>query len=155
VLTGRWVLTHYQPNVSLLNIAVPLLTAMAIIRFVVHLQRLVFAPGNVLDTFETHHRLAGMIGFALYVLGLAPDIIEFFDAISFKAGGHRVSLLLIGQAVNMGGGRAAARAVDRPRVRRPPDGRARHGHDSARHADQTAACIAGVVGRADRAARGR
>jgi small-conductance mechanosensitive channel len=99
VLTGRWLLTHYQPNVSLLNVAVPLLTAMAIIRFVIHLQRLVFAPGNVLDTFERTIVWLVWIGFALYVLGLAPDIIEFFDAISFKAGGHRVSLLLIGQAV--------------------------------------------------------
>ena len=33
VLTGRWALLHFQPNVSLLNIAVPLLTAMATVCF--------------------------------------------------------------------------------------------------------------------------
>ncbi len=98
-LTGRWVLGHFQPSVSLLSLAVPLLTAMAIIRFVVYLQRLVFAPGNLLDTFERTIVWLVWLGFALYVLGLTPDIIEFFDGIGFKVGEHRISLLLIGQAV--------------------------------------------------------
>jgi small-conductance mechanosensitive channel len=99
VLTGRWVLAHFQPNLSLLNLAVPLLTAMAIIRFVVHLQRLVLAPGGLLATFERTIGWLVWIGFALHVLGLAPDILEFFDGIDFKTGGHRISLLLIGEAV--------------------------------------------------------
>jgi small-conductance mechanosensitive channel len=99
VLTGRWVLAHFQPNVSLLNLAVPLLTAMAIIRFVVHLQRLVLAPGGLLATFERTIVWLVWAGFAMYVLGLAPDVLEFFDGIGFKAGGHRISLLLIGEAV--------------------------------------------------------
>jgi hypothetical protein len=99
VLTARWGLAHYQSSLSLLNIAVPLLTAMAIIRFVVHMQRLVFAPGSLLATFERTIVWLIWLGFALYVLGLAPDIIEFFDDIGFKVGGHRISLLLIGQAV--------------------------------------------------------
>ena len=99
VLSGRWGLAHFQSNVSLLSIAVPLLTASAIIRFVVHLQRLVFAKGSLLATFERTIVWLIWTGFALYVLGLTPDIIEFFDGIGFKVGGHRVSLLLIGQAV--------------------------------------------------------
>ena len=99
VLSGRWGLAHYQTSVSLLSIAVSLLTAMAIIRFVVHLQRLVFAPGNVLDIFERTIVWLVWLGFALYVLGLAPGILEFFDSVGFKVGGHRISLLLIGQAV--------------------------------------------------------
>ncbi|MEO7725917.1 MAG: mechanosensitive ion channel domain-containing protein [Burkholderiales bacterium] len=98
VLTGRWVLAHFQPNVSLLSVAIPLLTAMAIIRFVVYLQRLVLPPGSVLETFERTIVWLVWLGFALYVLGLAPDIIEFFDGIGFKIGEHHVSLLLIGQA---------------------------------------------------------
>ncbi len=99
VLTGRWMLAHYQSSMSLLNVAVPLLTAMAIIRFVVHLQRLVFAPGSLFATFERTIVWLIWLGFALYVLGLAPGIIEFFDDIGFKIGGHRISLLLVGQAV--------------------------------------------------------
>ena len=99
VLAGRWVLLHFQPNVSLLNIAVPLLTAMVIISFVVHLQRLVFAPGSLLVTFERAIGWIVWIGFALYVLGVAPDILEYFDGVGFKLAGHRISLLLIAEAV--------------------------------------------------------
>ena len=99
VLTGRWGLAHFQSNVGLLSIAVPLLTASAIIRFVVHLQRLVLAPGSLLATFERTIVWLIWLGFALYVLGLTPDILDFFDGIGFKVGGHRISLLLIGQAV--------------------------------------------------------
>jgi len=99
VLTGRWALLHFQPNASLLNLAVPLLTAMAIIRFVVHLQRLVFAPGSLLATFERTIVWLVWLGFALYVLGLAPDILEYFDSVGFKFGGHRISLLLVAEAV--------------------------------------------------------
>ena len=99
VLAGRAVLVHFQPNVSLLNLAIPLLTAMAIITFVVHLQRLVFAPGSLLATFERTIVWIVWIGFALYVLGLAPGILEYFDSVGFRFGGHRISLLLIAQAV--------------------------------------------------------
>ena len=99
VLASRWALAHFQSNVGLLSIAVPLLTASAIIRFVVHLQRLVFAQGSLLATFERTIVWLIWTGFALYVLGLALDIIDFFDGIGFKAGGHRISLLVIGQAV--------------------------------------------------------
>jgi len=99
VLAGRAVLVHFQPNISLLNLAIPLLTAMAIITFVVHLQRLVFAPGSLLATFERTIVWIVWIGFALYVLGLAPGILEYFDSVGFKFGGRRISLLLIAQAV--------------------------------------------------------
>ena len=99
VLIGRWALAHYFVGVSLLSVAVSLLTAMAIIRFVVYLQRLAFAPGNLLATFERSIAWLVWLGFAVYVLGLAPDILGFFDGIAFTVGEHRVSLLLIGQAV--------------------------------------------------------
>ena len=99
VLAGRAVLVHFQHNVSLLNLAIPLLTAMAIITFVVHLQRLVFAPGSLLATFERTIIWIVWIGFAIYVLGLAPEILEYFDSVGFRFGGHRISLLLIAQAV--------------------------------------------------------
>ena len=98
VFAGRWVLAHFMSNLSLLNIAVPLLTAMAIIRFVVHLQRLVLAPGNLLATFERAIVWLVWLGSALYILGLAPDIIEFFDGIGFRFGDRRISLLLVAEA---------------------------------------------------------
>ena len=65
---------------------------MAIISFVVHLQRLVLAPGNLLANFERAIVWIVWLCFAIYILGLEPDIIEFFDGIGFKFGGHRISL---------------------------------------------------------------
>ena len=99
VLVGRWSLAHFQPGVSLLSVAVPLLTALAIVRFVVYMLRLVFAPGSLLAVSERTIAWLVWLCFALYVLGLAPGILQFFDDISFKLGEHRISLLLIGQAI--------------------------------------------------------
>lgn len=99
VLAGRFILGRFQPNVSLLSLAVPLLTTMAIISFVVHLQRLVFARGNLPATFERTIVWLMWLGFAIYVLGLAPEILQFFDSVGFKFGGRRISLLLIAEAV--------------------------------------------------------
>jgi small-conductance mechanosensitive channel len=98
VVCGRWALAHFQ-NVGLLNIAVPLLTAMAIIRIVVYVLRFTFAPGGLLFVFE--HTLAWLvwIAFALHVLGLSSEIIEFFDGVSFHVGKQRITLLLVGQAI--------------------------------------------------------
>ena len=98
LLIARWVLAHYQ-SVSVLNIALPLLTAMAIIRVVAYALRLVLAPGSVLSVFERTIGWLVWIGVVLYVFGMTSDIIDYFDSVSFHFGKQRISLLLIGQAV--------------------------------------------------------
>ena len=98
LLIARWVLAHYQ-SVSVLNIALPLLTAMAIIRVVAYALRLVLAPGSVLSVFERTIGWLVWIGVALDVFGMTSDIIDYFDSVSFHFGKQRISLLLIGQAV--------------------------------------------------------
>ena len=97
VLAGRAALAHYQ-SVSLLNVAVPLLAALAIIRVVVYMLRLVFAPGSLLASFESTLAWLVWIGFALHILGLASDLLDFLDGVSFHVGAQRISLLLVGQA---------------------------------------------------------
>jgi len=97
VLIGRWALSYHQ-SVSLLKIAIPLLCAMAIIRVVAYMLRRTFAPGGALHVFERTLAWLVWIGFALYVLGLAPDILEYLEDIGFSIGRQRVSLLLIMQA---------------------------------------------------------
>jgi small-conductance mechanosensitive channel len=98
LLIARWLLAHYQ-SVSVLNIALPLLTAMAIIRVVAYALRLVLAPGGVLSVFERTIGWLVWIGVVLYVFGMTSDIIDYFDSVSFYFGKQRISLLLIGQAV--------------------------------------------------------
>jgi small-conductance mechanosensitive channel len=99
VLAGRGSLLHFHASVSLLSIAVPLLTAMALIRFGVYMLRLVFTPGSLLAAFERTIAWLVWVGFAVHVLGIAPGILQFFDDVSFKLGEHRISLLLVGQAM--------------------------------------------------------
>ncbi len=97
ILLGRWALAQHQ-SVSLLKIAVPLLCAMAIIRTVAYMLRRTFAPGSGLHAFERTLAWLVWIGFALYVLGLAPGILDYLEDAGFSIGKQRISVLLIMQA---------------------------------------------------------
>lgn len=97
VLIARWLLNGYQ-GVSLLNIAVPLLTTLAISRAFAYMLRLVYPAGGTTSAFERTISWLIWGGFALYVLGLAPGIIAFFDDVSFQVGKQKISLLAVGQA---------------------------------------------------------
>ncbi len=94
VLIGRAVLKQWQP-VSLLNIAVPLLTALAVVRVVVYVLRRVFAPGSWVRSSERVISWSVWIGLALYVTGLAPQLIQFLDELAFTVGDSRVTVLVI------------------------------------------------------------
>ena len=98
VLSARWLLTGNH-GVSLLNVAVPLLTALAIIRTLAYMLRLVFPAGGAASVFERTIGWLVWTGFALYVLGLAPGILAFFDDIGIHVGKQRISLLAVAQAV--------------------------------------------------------
>ena len=99
VLAGRAALRGWYGNVDLLNLAVPLLTALAIVRVLVYALRRVFAPGGWLRTSEQFVAWTVWIGLAIHMLGLAPDLLEFLEDVGFKIGKSRISLLLILQAL--------------------------------------------------------
>ncbi len=94
VLVGRAMLKQWQ-TVHMLNVMVPLLSSFAIIRFAALMLRQVFAPSGWLDTLARLIGWAVWIGFALYVTGLAPDLLMFLDDLGFPVGKYRISLLLI------------------------------------------------------------
>ena len=94
VLIGRAALKVWHP-VNLLNLAVPLLTALAIVRVVVYALRRVFAPGGWVRASERFIAWAVWIGFAVYITGLAPGLLGFLDGIGFDIGKDHVSLLVI------------------------------------------------------------
>ena len=98
MLIGRWALAHYE-KVTLLDVAVPLALSLAIIRLLVHILQLVFARGATLHAFERTLVWLIWLAFALHVLGLAPEVIRFFEDITFQVGKQRISLLMIGQAL--------------------------------------------------------
>ncbi len=97
VLTARWALTDHH-SVSLLKVAVPLLTALAIIRACAYMLKLVLPAGGTLAVFERTISWLVWTGFALHVLGFAPAIIDFFDDINIHVGKQKISLLTVGEA---------------------------------------------------------
>ena len=94
VLIGRAVLQHWQP-VSLLNIAVPLLTALGVIRVVVYGLRRVFAASGWVRSSERVITWTVWIAFALYVTGLAPQLLQFLDGLAFSVGDNRLTVLVV------------------------------------------------------------
>ena len=97
VLLGRAVLEHFH-HVNVLSLAVPLLTAFAVIRALVYLLRHAFAPSGTLATGERWLAIAVWVGVALHFTGLAPELIRGLEGIGFHIGKQRISLWLIVQA---------------------------------------------------------
>ena len=94
LLLGRWVLEYNQP-VHLLNITVPLVLAMVIIRGVVYLLRHTFAPGGLLRSWEVAISWLVWLGVALHIVGLLPAIGRFLEDTAFRIGQQRVSLAMV------------------------------------------------------------
>lgn len=97
VMIGRAVLKNWH-SVNLLNVAVPLLTALATVRISVYALRRVFAPGGWLRGSERLISWTVWLGFAVYITGLAPELIGFLEGIGFSIGKDRITLLLLVQA---------------------------------------------------------
>src|SRR5882762_3571568 len=94
LLAGRWILHYFQP-VHLLNIAIPLVLAMVIIRGVVYLLRHTFNPGGALRSWEMAVTWIVWLGVALYLTGMLPEIGRFLEDTSFRVGTQRVSLAMV------------------------------------------------------------
>ncbi len=98
VIPGRWVLSYWYPT-HLLNILVPLLFALALIRVTVYILRRVFSSQKWLHPWELFIGWTVWIGLALYITGLLPEILDLLDNVGFHIGKQRLSVLLIAQGV--------------------------------------------------------
>lgn len=97
-ILGRWALDHWYPT-HLLNVVVPLLFALVLVRAAVYMLRRIFPRQQWLHPWE---RVIGWTvwgGLALYITGLLPEILALLDSISFRIGTHRLSVLLIAQGI--------------------------------------------------------
>jgi small-conductance mechanosensitive channel len=98
VIIGRWALHHWY-STHVLNIAIPLLFALALVRAAVYMLRRVFSSQEWLRPWERFIGWAVWIGLVLYVTGLMPEILTLLDDISFHVGKQRLSVLLIVQGI--------------------------------------------------------
>lgn len=94
VLVGRALLRKFYP-VHLLDLAVPLLGALAIVRFAVFTLRHVFPYSGLVQRFERLISWTVWVGLALYITGLLPDLLAFLDEIRIPLGSDSISLLTI------------------------------------------------------------
>jgi len=98
LLIGREAAELFLHSTPLLNVAVPLLLAMVLVRGLVYALRYVFEPRESLKVWERTVSWLIWGAFALHLTGLLPRIHAAMEALSFQSGSHRFSLWLLVQA---------------------------------------------------------
>jgi small-conductance mechanosensitive channel len=98
LLVGREAAELFLHSTPLLNVAVPLLLAMVLVRAMVYALRYVFEPRESLKVWERTVSWLIWGAFALHLTGLLPRIHAAMEALSFQSGSHRFSLWLLIQA---------------------------------------------------------
>ncbi len=97
-----WFRGSYQGK--LLSIVIPLVASLAVMRFGFYLVRRIFTnPGHLDNTLSVVERLLALLVWSvglLYISGLWPDFIEFFDTTTIPLGRHKVSLATILEALS-------------------------------------------------------
>ena len=94
LLLAKAVLKHALA-INVINVAVPLLLALTLLRFASQTLRYVFAPSGLLKLVEHVVGWIVLIGLALHLTGLLHDVLTVLDDISFSVGRQRISLLLV------------------------------------------------------------
>ncbi|WP_236778697.1 mechanosensitive ion channel family protein [Azoarcus olearius] len=102
VVMTRAVLVRYH-NASLLDLAVPLLASLALIRFVVFTLRQAVGRSSWLGAFERVFASLAWLVVALHIVGWLPEVIEGLESVSVTLGSQKLSLwtLLLGTAMVM------------------------------------------------------
>jgi len=98
VFLARGLRGQYQ-RVYLLNLAMPLLGSLALIRVVVYALRQAFGASTWMAGFERVFATLAWSVVALHIVGWLPEVINALEAVSFKVGKTNLSLWLLFQGV--------------------------------------------------------
>jgi small-conductance mechanosensitive channel len=96
---ARWVYQREYGEPFLLDIAVPLMAALAIIRALIYGLRRLFPATDWLQPWERLIGGAVWITLLLYYLGVLPDVIDTLDAIEIPLGKTQISVLSVLSAI--------------------------------------------------------
>jgi small-conductance mechanosensitive channel len=99
VLVGRALLQIWALPIDLLNLAIPLLTSLAVIRIVIYFLRKTFQPGPAVKAWENLIAASVWIVVALHLLGWLPAVLEALDSLSMQMGQTRISVLTTGKLI--------------------------------------------------------
>jgi small-conductance mechanosensitive channel len=105
ILVVVWVLREllglWQSELHLLNLAVPLLSALVAVRLLIHLLRYALKPSDTLKAWE--HTISWVIwlGVAMHITGVLPRVRHALDMVAFDTGKHHFSLLTLFEALTV------------------------------------------------------
>ncbi len=95
-------LGRFHLHTNLFNLALPIFSSLAVIRFGFYLLRRVFARGGVvgegMQNFEKAFQLLVWLAFVLYITGFYQEIFDFLDDTLIPLGKHKVSIATVLQA---------------------------------------------------------
>lgn len=98
VAIGEWGFSHIHPA-HLLEIAIPLLFSLAMIRLIIHALRRGFPSQVWLRPWERAISWSIWILLALHITGVLPDLMVLLDSIALYVGKYRFSVLLLLQGI--------------------------------------------------------
>jgi small-conductance mechanosensitive channel len=98
VMIGRRMMLHQGAH-PMLDVAVPLLGSLALVRLALYIVRRVFPPNAFLKASERFIGYGIWSLMALYIVGVLPFVTEVLDGISVTVGKQRISVFLILQAI--------------------------------------------------------
>ncbi len=93
LLAFRFTLDQLEFNVTVLDIFIPLLLSLAVVRLLVYILRRGFSPSAALRAWEGVISLAIWGIVALHLVGWLPDVLEAMDALAIEFGDSKFSLL--------------------------------------------------------------
>lgn len=99
VASSQVILKHgFKIQVELLNLAMTLLFAWALIRVLIYMLHISFSPSGWLARFERWLAITVWVVVALHLSGLLPGVIETLESVSIKVGRQNLTLLMMLQA---------------------------------------------------------
>ncbi|MFZ2853399.1 MAG: mechanosensitive ion channel domain-containing protein [Rhodocyclaceae bacterium] len=86
---GKW------SQVSLLELAVPLLLSLALVRATLYVLRRAFSPSGWLATSERFVAISIWLCLALYITGFSDPLIDLLEQVSFRVGKQKLDLWML------------------------------------------------------------
>ncbi len=94
-------LRFWQSELHLLNLAIPLISALVLVRLLIYSLRYALKPSASLKAWERGIAWVIWIGVAMHITGVLPRVRAAMATVAFESGTHKFSLLLLFEAVTV------------------------------------------------------
>jgi small-conductance mechanosensitive channel len=94
-------LRFWQSELHLLNLAIPLISALVLVRLLIYSLRYALKPSASLKAWERGIAWIIWIGVAMHITGVLPRVRAAMATVAFESGSHKFSLLLLFEAITV------------------------------------------------------